>query len=89
MKSSWLLTGLLLILLAVTAVSIVASRLWITDSHRQLKDAEKQQFQLLEQEQALQLEWVARIDLNTVEQRAKNELGMIAPRSDQWQVMAP
>lgn len=89
MKPGWLLITVLLVFLTATTIGTVASTQWVQESHRHLKEAESRLYHLLEQEQALKVEWVARTDLNTVEQRARTELGMVAPRSEQWQVVAP
>lgn len=84
MKSSWLLHSLLTILLVVTAAVTVASRMWMLEAHRELENDIKKRSKMLEQEQALRVEWVTRTDLNTIERRAKKDLGMRPMRPDQW-----
>ncbi|MBF0273254.1 MAG: cell division protein FtsL [Magnetococcales bacterium] len=84
MKSPWLLHTLLTILLVITAAVTVASRMWMLEAHRELERQAKKRIVLLDQEQALQVEWVARTDLNTIERRAKKDLGMHPMRPDQW-----
>ncbi|MEO5334519.1 MAG: cell division protein FtsL [Magnetococcus sp. YQC-5] len=84
MKTPWLLHTLLTILLVITAAVTVASRMWMLEAHRELERNIKKRVQLQNQEQALQVEWVARTDLNTIERRAKKELGMRPMRPDQW-----
>ncbi|MBF0213103.1 MAG: cell division protein FtsL, partial [Magnetococcales bacterium] len=76
MKSPWLLHTLLTILLVITAAVTIASRMWMLEAHRELERNVKKRIQLLDQEQALRVEWVARSDLNTIERRAKKDLGM-------------
>lgn len=84
MKSPWLLHILLTILLVITAAVTIASRMWMLEAHRELERNIKKRVQLQNQEQALQVEWVARTDLNSIERRAKKELGMRPMRPDQW-----
>ncbi|MBF0191653.1 MAG: cell division protein FtsL [Magnetococcales bacterium] len=84
MKSPWLLHTLLTILLVITAAVTVASRMWMLEAHRELERQAKKRIVLLDQEQALRVEWVARTDLNTIERRAKKDLGMRPMRPDQW-----
>ncbi len=84
MKTNWLLQTLLAVLLIITASITVASRMWMLEAHRELENNINMQIQLLDQEQALRVEWVARTDLNTIERRAKTELGMRPMRPDQW-----
>lgn len=84
MKSPWLLHTLLTILLVITAAITIASRMWMLDAHRELEKQIKKRVQLLDQEQALRVEWVVRSDLNTIERRAKKDLGMRPMRPDQW-----
>ncbi|GAB0058281.1 hypothetical protein SIID45300_02628 [Candidatus Magnetaquicoccaceae bacterium FCR-1] len=84
MKSPWLLHTLLAILLVITAAITIASRMWMQEAHRELEGHLKKRVHLLDQEQALRVEWVARTDLNTIERRAKKDLGMRPMRPDQW-----
>ncbi|NGZ06578.1 MAG: hypothetical protein G8237_09495 [Magnetococcales bacterium] len=84
MKSPWLLHTVLTILLVITAAITIASRMWMLDAHRELEKQAKKRIQLLDQEQALRVEWVVRTDLNTIERRAKKDLGMRPMRPDQW-----
>ncbi|MBF0340659.1 MAG: cell division protein FtsL [Magnetococcales bacterium] len=84
MRSPWLLHTLLTILLVITAAITVASRMWMLDAHRELETQSRKRLQFLDQEQALRVEWVARTDLNTIERRAKKDLGMRPMRPDQW-----
>ncbi|MBF0164576.1 MAG: cell division protein FtsL [Magnetococcales bacterium] len=84
MKSPWILHTLLTILLVITAAITIASRMWMQEAHRELENHLKKRVQLLDQEQALRVEWVARTDLNTIERRAKKDLGMRPMRPDQW-----
>lgn len=84
MKSPWLLHTLLAILLVITAAITIASRMWMQEAHRELESHLKKRVHLLDQEQALRVEWVARTDLNTIERRAKKDLGMRPMRPDQW-----
>ncbi|MBF0181774.1 MAG: cell division protein FtsL [Magnetococcales bacterium] len=84
MKSPWLLHTLLTILLVMTAAVTITSRMWMLDAHRELERLVKKRTELLDQEEALRLEWVARTDLNTIERRAKKDLGMRPMRPDQW-----
>ncbi|MBF0426129.1 MAG: cell division protein FtsL [Magnetococcales bacterium] len=86
MRSHWLLSALLVALLVVTAAATVASRNWMLAAHRALDAAQRERLRLLDEEQALQVEWVYRTGLNTVERRARKELGMEPPRPDQWRV---
>ncbi|MBF0175288.1 MAG: cell division protein FtsL [Magnetococcales bacterium] len=86
MRPYWLLSLVLIALLVVTAAATVASRSWMLTAHRALEAAQKERLQLLDEEQALQVEWVYRTGLNTIERRARKELGMEPPRSDQWRV---
>ncbi|MEO5346027.1 MAG: cell division protein FtsL [Magnetococcus sp. YQC-9] len=84
MRSPWLLHTLLTILLVITAAITIASRMWMLEAHRELEGLHKKRVQLQDQEQALRIEWVARTDLNTIERRAKKDLGMRPMRPDQW-----
>ncbi|MBF0136416.1 MAG: cell division protein FtsL [Magnetococcus sp. DMHC-1] len=86
MKPFWLLSVFLAVLLAVSAAATVASRNLMLAAHRTLDAAQKERLRLLDEEQALQVEWVYRTGLNTVERRARQELGMEPPRPDQWRV---
>ncbi|MBF0626063.1 MAG: cell division protein FtsL [Magnetococcales bacterium] len=81
-----LLSMILAGLLVATAALIVSSRVWMQEAHRELERAQKERLRLLDQEQALQVEWAYRTGLNTVERRARQELGMDSPRPDQWRI---
>lgn len=83
----WIEMVVLVVLLAVTSASIVASSFWLLESHRDLKEMEQKRMELMEEERALAVEWVFRTDLNNVERRARQELGMKPPRADQWWVL--
>ncbi|MEO5368429.1 MAG: cell division protein FtsL [Magnetococcus sp. WYHC-3] len=87
MRTGWMVSMLLVVVLAVSASSTVASRLWMQESHRKLSETEKEYRLLLVEEEALQVEWVFRTDLNSLENRARQELGMVTPTPDQWQVI--
>ncbi|MBF0308660.1 MAG: cell division protein FtsL [Magnetococcales bacterium] len=89
MKIDWFLIVVLSILLISTAAATVASRMWMLNAHRQLEETKKERVQLLDREQALKMELVFRTDLNTVEQRANKELGMVRPEAKQWLVAEP
>ncbi|MBF0286112.1 MAG: cell division protein FtsL [Magnetococcales bacterium] len=89
MNGHWLLPTVLAIVLAASAAATITSRLWMQESHRELKKAEKKLQELNDKELELRLEWVARTDLNTMERRAKTELGMDRPRYDQWSIVPP
>ncbi len=87
MKSHWFLVAVLAALLVLTAAITVASRMWMLETHREWRQALKKQSQLLDQEHALQVEWVSRTDMNTIERRARMELGMMPLRADQWRMI--
>jgi cell division protein FtsL len=81
------LPAMLLIVLGVTAMATIGSRLLLLESHRTLEQLEQERRRLLDHEQALQLEWVSRTDLNVVERRARQELGMRTPLPEQWHLV--
>ncbi|MBF0612328.1 MAG: cell division protein FtsL [Magnetococcales bacterium] len=89
MKIDALLIAILVALLAATSAGIVSSRTWMQKSHREFKKAEVTLQQLAEKEEALKIEWINRSDLNQVELRARQELGMRPPRADQWRLESP
>lgn len=89
MKSVWSILAMMSALLVLTAAITVASRMWMLETHRELRQEEDRQVQLLDQEHALQVEWVSRTDMNTVERRARKELGMVPLRADQWRKLEP
>ncbi|HIJ84765.1 MAG: hypothetical protein HW380_3620 [Magnetococcales bacterium] len=84
MKLDTFIPVFLVLLLVLTAAITVTSRTWMLESHRNLRNEEKKLLQLLDKEQALKLELVTRTDLNTIERRAREELGMQPMRHDQW-----
>ncbi|MBF0622119.1 MAG: cell division protein FtsL [Magnetococcales bacterium] len=85
----WILPTLLSFLLVISAVAVINSRLWLQETHRELQAAHKELNHLRDEEQALRIEWVSRTDLNAIERRARDTLGMTAPKPDQWQVVTP
>lgn len=89
MKRPWLIPILLTACLVVTALATVDSRSRLLESHRGLKAEERQLARLLEKERALKVELASRSDLNTLERRAVEELGMRPPRPDQWVEVKP
>ncbi|OSM07067.1 cell division protein FtsL [Magnetofaba australis] len=88
MNKSWLVYTALAIVLLATGVAIVTSRNGMQASHRHLREAEQTYLRLVDEEHALQVEWVYRTDLNSVERRAR-KLGMGPPLPEQWRVMEP
>lgn len=88
MKPGWPLLVLMAVLLVLTAALTVASRMWMLETHRELRHAEKEHAHLLDQEHALQVEWVSRTEMNTIERRAR-KLGMKPLRPDQWHLLKP
>lgn len=79
----------LMVLLVLMAAITISSRMWMLTTHRQLV-REKQKYRtLLDEEHALQVELVSRTDVNTIERRARQELGMQPLRYDQWRVLRP
>lgn len=84
MKPNTFLPPFLILLLVLTAAIIVTSRTWMLESHRELRNEEDLYLQHLDREQALKLELVTRTDLNAIERRAREELGMQPLRHDQW-----
>ncbi len=89
MRTQALVVTLLLVLLAGTAVAIVTSRHKMLDAHRLLLKSDATYQKLLDEERTLKVELVSRTDLNSVEQRARQELGMVPPRPDQWRIIMP
>ncbi|MBF0188236.1 MAG: cell division protein FtsL [Magnetococcales bacterium] len=85
----WIIPAILAVILAATAVVTVTSRNALLSAHRDLQTLEKRYRTLKEKEQTLRVEWVSRTDLNTIERRARSELGMLPPRTDQWRVVTP
>ncbi|MBF0147887.1 MAG: cell division protein FtsL [Magnetococcales bacterium] len=84
MKLDTFIPVFLVLLLVLTAAITVTSRTWMLESHRELRNEEKLLLQHLDKERELKLELVTRTDLNTVERRAREELGMKPLRHDQW-----
>ncbi|MBF0140333.1 MAG: cell division protein FtsL [Magnetococcales bacterium] len=84
MKPNTFIPAFLILLLVLTAAIIVTSRTWMLASHRELRNEEELYLQHLDREQALKLELVTRTDLNAIERRAREELGMQPLRHDQW-----
>lgn len=89
MKLDWRLLALLTTLLVVTAALTVSSRSWMLSSHRDLTEIKKRYNERLEEEHALQVELVTRTDMNTIERRARQELGMQPLKHDQWRMFQP
>ncbi len=89
MRLGWPLIAFLTILLVLTAAITVSSRVWMLESHRELSRAEKEYSELLDKENALKIELIARTDMNTIERRARQELGMQPLWPTQWRVMKP
>ncbi|MBF0369900.1 MAG: cell division protein FtsL [Magnetococcales bacterium] len=89
MKPDWLLPALLALLLVITSAVTVTSRMWMLEVHRDLRREEKKFAHLQDKEQELRVELVSRTDMNTIERRARKELGMRPPRPDQWLVVKP
>lgn len=87
--AGWMAHAFLLALLVLSALLTVASRMWIIEGHRDLVKAQVQLKELTEHERALHVELIARGDLNMVERRAAEELGMVWPQSDQWVLVEP
>nr|CRH06756.1 conserved exported protein of unknown function [Candidatus Magnetococcus massalia] len=87
--NSWMVISLLALVLLLTGAAIVASRNAMQDAHRELRKSEMNYLHLLNEESALQVEWVYRTNLNIVERRAREELNMRPPRPDQWRVIKP
>lgn len=87
MKNDWMIPTFLLVVLVITAAITITSRMWLLEVHRDLLQAEKQKIELLDQEQALEIELAARTDLNLTERLVREKLGMRAMRPDQWQVL--
>ncbi|MBF0422582.1 MAG: cell division protein FtsL [Magnetococcales bacterium] len=84
MRPDTFIPAFLILLLVLTAAIIVTSRTWMLESHRELSNEEDVYLQNLDRERALKLELVTRTDLNTIERRAREELGMQPMRQDQW-----
>ena len=84
MRHEWLLSIVLTVLLVITSAAMVASRVWILDTHREMEKMEQEKQKLLDEEHILQVEWVSRTDLNTIERRSRQELGMQPPEKHQW-----
>ena len=89
MKPSWQLLVILTVLLVLTSAIMVSSRMWMLSSHRNLSRAQQQYSTRLDEEHALQVELVSRTDMNTIERRARQELGMVPLRHNQWRILHP
>lgn len=89
MRLGWPLLVLLTVLLVVTSAITVSSRMWMLGIHRDLSQERNKYNQLLDEEHALQVELVSRTDMNTIERRARQELGMQPLRYDQWRMFQP
>ena len=89
MKPGWHLIALLTILLVLTAALTVTSRMWMLSIHRDLSHERKKHSKLLDEEDALQVELISRTDMNTIERRARQELGMQPIQHDQWRILPP
>ena len=89
MRLGWPLLAFLVILLVLTAAITISSRVWMLESHRELSLTEKQYNELLDKEHALQIELISRTDMNTIERRARQELGMQPLWPTQWRVLKP
>ena len=89
MRPGWHLLAFLVILLVLTAAITISSRVWMLESHRELSLTEKKYNELLDKEHALQIELIARTDVNTIERRARQELGMQPLWPTQWRVLKP
>ena len=89
MRPGWPLITFLTILLVLTAAITVSSRVWMLESHRELSQAEKEYNELLDKEHALQIELLSRTDINTIERRARQELGMQPLWPTQWRMLKP
>ncbi len=63
--------------------------MWMLGIHRDLRQERNKYNQLLDEEHALQVELVSRTDMNTIERRARQELGMQPLRYDQWRMFQP
>ncbi len=83
-RHEWLLSVILAVILVMTSGALVASRVWILEAHRDLERMEQSRQRMLDEEHALQVEWVSRTDLNTIERRARQDLGMHPPEKHQW-----
>lgn len=89
MKPGWPLLTMMAVLLVLTSAITVSSRMWMLASHRELQEHKRKQSELVDQEQALQVELVSRTDMNIIERRARKELGMQPLQPDQWRVLKP
>lgn len=89
MRPGWPLLAFLIILLVLTSAITISSRVWMLESHRELSQVEKQYNALLDKENALQIELISRTDMNTIERRARQELGMQPLWPTQWRVLKP
>lgn len=89
MTPRWHLMALLILLLVLSAALTVSSRMWMLNSHRDLSREKQKYGDLLDEEHALQVELVSRTDMNTIERRARQELGMVSLRHNQWQILKP
>ncbi|MEG3639988.1 cell division protein FtsL [Magnetococcus sp. PR-3] len=87
--TGWILNTVLAMVLIISGVAIVSSRNGMQSVHRELRTAEKNYLHLLDEENALQMEWVYRNNLNDVERDAREKLNMRPPRPDQWRVIKP
>ncbi|MBF0401265.1 MAG: cell division protein FtsL [Magnetococcales bacterium] len=77
------------VLLVLTAAITISSRVWMLESHRELTQEQKRYNELLDKENALQIELISRTDMNTIERRARQELGMQPLWPTQWRVLKP
>ena len=89
MKLGWHILVFLTLLLVLTSAITVSSRMWMLGIHRDLSEERNKYNQLLDEEHALQVELVTRTDMNTIERRARQELGMQPIRYDQWRMFRP
>jgi len=89
MKHFGPISVILIVVCVFSALAVVASRGWLTQSNRTLHQTERQLAQLLKEERALHLEMTARSDLNTLERQAVEKMGMRPPRPDQWVIVEP
>lgn len=89
MRPGWPLIAFLTILLVLTSAITISSRVWMLESHREFSQVQKQYNALLDKENALQIELISRTDMNTIEHRARQELGMQPLWPTQWRVLKP
>lgn len=89
MRPSWPLLAILTVLLVLASAITVSSRVWMLSTHRDLAQERRKYSDRLDQEHALQVELASRSDMNTIERRARQALGMRSLHPDQWRVLPP